>query len=205
MNAIWERFLVESSLSDEDGEAAKVGDAKPPGTWRPQAPEFAALFPALDQLLRKAFVSSVGMRGNHYQLFTWERAGGAISGWLCPLPPSDPSPLLFADHKLLLKSFAGVVEQVGTPESSWIISHNDVLTENAAGTTGSFIKDYEWAFKGSPIPIVLDEFYAIAIEANANTTLCHHSSGEVLLFASDHNFRLRRPLLGMSGIHALPF
>jgi len=188
MNAMWEQFLAESILSDEDGEDAKVGEAQPPGTWRPQSSEFTARFPAMDRLLRTAFVSTVEMHGNKYQLFTWERSDGQISGWLCPLPPSSPGALLFDDHQLLLKSFAGIVEQAGTPESSWIISHDDVLTQKAAERTASVIKDYEWAFKGSPIPIVLDDFYAIAIEANGNTTLCHRTTGEVVLFAPDHSF-----------------
>lgn len=187
MNSLWEQFLAESILSDEQGEAATVGEARPPGSWHPESAEFTTLFPALAKLLGKASVSSVEMDGKQHQLFTWQQSDGQFSGWLCPVPVSPPSEL-FQDHKILLKSFGGIIEYVGAPPDTWIMSHDQVLTVKAAEQDAHFIKNYEWAFEGSPVPIDLDQFYAIAIEANGNTTLCHRLTGEVMLFAPDHAF-----------------
>jgi len=62
----------------------------------------------------------------------------------------------------------------------------------------SFVESYSWAFEdeGVPIPIALTEFYSIAQEANGNTTLCHRKTGEIVLFAPDHNFTHIVPLPG---------
>ena len=187
VNPLWEQFLAESILSDEQGEAATVADARPPGSWHPESAEFTTLFPALAKLLGKASVSAVEMDGMEYQLFTWQQSDNQFSGWLSPVPVSTPS-LLFEEHKILLKSFGGVTEYVGAPADTWIMSHNQVLTLKATEQDARFIKHYEWAFEGSPIPIPLDQFYSIAIEANGNTTLCHRVTGEVVLFAPDHAF-----------------
>jgi hypothetical protein len=67
-----------------------------------------------------------------------------------------------------------------------------------AGRDASFINSYKWAFddEGVPIPILLTEFYSIAQEANGNTTLCHRITGEIVLFAPDHNFKHIVPLPG---------
>ena len=187
MNPLWEQFLVESTLPEEDGEAAIVGEPRPPSSWRPSSAEFTAAFPPMAQLLGKASLSSVEMDGSQYELFAWQQSDGQFSGWLCPAPAS-PSSSLFQDHRILLKSFGGIAEYVGAPPNTWIMSHYQVLTLKAAERDARVIKDYEWAFKGRPIPIPLDQFYAIAIEANGNTTLCHRLTGEVVLFAPDHAF-----------------
>ena len=187
MNPLWEQFVVESTLPEEAGEASKVGKPKPPGSWHQESIEFTLLFPALVQLLGKASVSSVEMDENQYQLFSWQQSDDQFSGWLCPTLVSAPS-TLFQDHKILLKSFGGIIEYVGAPPDTWIMSHDQVLTLKAAERDARFIKDYEWAFEGRPVPIDLDQFYAIAIEANGNTTLCHRLTGEVVLFAPDHAF-----------------
>jgi hypothetical protein len=66
-----------------------------------------------------------------------------------------------------------------------------VLTERVAHGDATFIRrDYAWAFKDASIeiPIDLEAFYPIAVEANGNTTFCHRLSGEVVLFAPDHAF-----------------
>ena len=145
------------------------------------------LFPAMAQLLGKASVSSVEMDGKEYQLLSWQQSDGQFSGWLSPSPVSPPNSL-FQDHKILLKSFGGIIEYVGAPADTWIMSHDQVLTLTAAERDALFLKHYEWAFEGGPAPIDLDQFYAIAIEANGNTTLCHRLTGEAVLFAPDHAF-----------------
>lgn len=112
-------------------------------------------------------------------------------GWLSLLPLADPPRNLFAEHRELLASFGGVVERFNEPEGSWLLNHNAVLTEREGSHDASFIRPYSWAFEkaGLTIPIDTSEYYSIAREANGNTTLCHRSSGEVLMFAPDHCFR----------------
>src|SRR5688572_15353694 len=106
MNPLWEQFVAESTLPEEDGEAAEVGAPRPPGTWQPRSAEFTMLFPAMAQLLGKASVSSVEMDGKEYQLLSWQQSDGQFSGWLSPSSVSPPNSL-FQDHKILLKSFGG--------------------------------------------------------------------------------------------------
>jgi hypothetical protein len=195
MNPLWEQFIAESILSDEQGEAAKVGEAQPPGSWHPESAEFTVLFPAMAQLFSKASVSAVEMDGRKHQLISWQQSDAEMAGWLCPTPVSAPS-TLFQEHNILLKSFGGIIEYVGAPPNTWIMSHDQVLTLKAAEQDARLIKDYEWAFEGSPVPIDLDQFYAIAIEANGNTTLCHRITGEVVLFAPDHAFNHVLPYPG---------
>ena len=73
-----------------------------------------------------------------------------------------------------------------------------MLTEDAARRDGTFIKDYAWAFETASIdiPIDMEQFYAIAVEANNDTTLCHRLSGAVVLFATDHAFDYVEPFPG---------
>ena len=81
---------------------------------------------------------------------------------------------------------------------SWLLNHESALTEKEASHDATFIRDYAWAFEdaGCKIPIDLTAHYSIAREANGNTTLCHRSTGEVLLFAPDHAFDFVTPLEG---------
>jgi hypothetical protein len=80
----------------------------------------------------------------------------------------------------------------------WLLSHDDALTEHAAQRDGTFVRHYGWAFEEASveIPISMEQFYAIAVEANGNTTLCHRLSGEVVLFAADHGFDYVEPFPG---------
>jgi hypothetical protein len=171
-----------------------VGVARPPGTWKPASPDFEQLFPEFDRILRRACVTSVAIDDARYELFAWSRPDGASCGWLSPLRSADPPSSLHPDHRVLLASFGGIVErsnQLDELEQWWLLSHNDALTERVARTDATFIGEhYAWAFEeaGVDIPIELEAFYAIAEEANGNTTFCHRVSGDVVLFAPDHDF-----------------
>jgi hypothetical protein len=188
-NAYWEDFLRSAPWFLQRGQA-EVGSAAPPGAWTPASGEFGTLFPDLQRLLRRAFVSSVAVASAQYQLYSWPRTGGGSCSWLSPLPPGQLPPGLYPDHRILLASFGGIVERSDEPES-WILNHNDVLTLSEAQRAGTFVDDYAWAFAEASlaIPIDLLQYYSIAREANGNTTLCHRLNGEVILFAPDHAFR----------------
>jgi hypothetical protein len=124
------------------------------------------------------------------------RADGFDCGWLSPMPSPDPPRSLHPDHRVLLRSFGGIVERSYEP-SWWVLNHNDVLTEEVARQKGTSIVDSS-AFEeaGVEIPIDREQFYTIAYEANGNVTLCHRQSGEVVLYAHDHAFRHVEPYPG---------
>jgi antitoxin HigA-1 len=142
--------------------------------------------PSFERLLSKACVTPVFVADAQYRLFTWSRRDGVGCG-LSPLPSTDPPSCLFAQHRILLASFGGIVERSNEPDW-WIANHNDALTESVAQTDGTFLKYWAWAFEEKPIPIDMERFYVIAEEVNANRTLCHRLSGEIVLFAHDHLF-----------------
>jgi hypothetical protein len=158
--------------------------------------DFLRLFPALERLLKKALVTALAIDDARYQLFSWQRRDGEDCAWLSPVPCAQAPSSVHQDHRSLLTSFGGIIERSNEPEDTWLLNHTAVLTERAAGRDASFINEYKWAFDdaGIQIPIVLTEFYSIAEEANGNTTLCHRLTGEVMLFAPDHNFEHIVPL-----------
>lgn len=90
------------------------------------------------------------------------------------------------------------MERSNEPET-WMLNHNEVLTESEAGHDGTtFIQDYAWAFADAKaeIPIDVAQYYSIAREANGNSTLSHRVTGEVVLFAPDHHFQHVHPYPG---------
>ena len=159
---------------------------------------FQDRFPVLADLLHRARVTRVTIDSTEYDLLGWDSDDGFAIGWLCPATfDSAPNDIL-EDHCLLLSVFGGVVERFNEPEDTWLLNHNDVLTLREASHDASFIANYQWAFEdaGIELPIALTDYYAIAREANGNTTLCHRKTGEVILFASDHAYDHITPLKG---------
>jgi hypothetical protein len=126
------------------------------------------------------------------------RPDGTSCSWLSSLPSPDPPHSLHPDHRILLRSFGGIIERSNEPKWWWILNHNDVLTEHLGQGDATFIEHSAWAFEDASleIPIDLEAFYRIAKEANGNSTLCHRLSGEIVLFAPDHAFDHVDPLLG---------
>jgi hypothetical protein len=194
VNQQWEEFAKQVPWFPQRGQIAEVGDSQPPGSWESVSADFDLLFPALHRVLRGAFVTPVVVAETRYQLYTWLRRDGASCSWLSPLPSIDPPSSVHPDHQILLRSFGGIVERADEAEW-WIMNHNDVLTEGVAQTDATFIRHYAWAFEEASveIPIEMEQFYAIAEEANGNTTLCHRLTGEVVLFAPDHAFDYVEP------------
>jgi hypothetical protein len=212
MNPHWQHFIGDITWLLYGGKTAEVGDAAPPGSWDAASPEFEQLFPELYGLLRDAWVTPIAVEGKPYRLFTWLGSdGGVICGWLCPPPPTEIPDGLLADHRVLFESFGGIEERSNEP-LSWICSHNDVLTASLARQDATFLKDWALVFPDGPIPtdmeefvrmfvevpipIDMEQFYIIAEEANANRTLCHRVTGEIALFAHDHNYDYIEPYPG---------
>ena len=196
MNKHWEQFVEEISWFVEPGQTAEVGVSLPSGSWTPVSGKFENLFPDCYRILRTAIVTPVAVAGVRYQLFTWPRADGFDCSWLSPVPSLNPPRSLHADHQVLLASFGGIVER-GNEPSWWVLNHNDVLTEHVARGDATFIRgDARFEMDNIEIPIELEQFYAIAYEANGNVTLCHRQSGEVVLYAHDHAFRHVEPYPG---------
>jgi hypothetical protein len=189
LNPHWDQFIETVPWFLDHDTIVKVGVSNPPGYWEPASVAFSALFPTLEQLLKEAFVASIDLNGSGYVLFTWQRKDGSLCSWLSPAPSIDPPTSLYVNHRILLASFGGIVER-SNEATSWVLNHNDALTEREARYDATFIRDYAWAFERASveIPIELKQFYSIAREANGNTTLCHRTSGEVILFATDHAF-----------------
>jgi hypothetical protein len=197
VNQHWEEFIEEVSWFLQPDQTAEVEVSLPPGSWTAASPEFDQFFPELCRILREAVVTPVAVAGVRYQLHSWLRRDGSRCSWLSPVPSPAPPHSLHPDHGVLLGSFGGIVERSNEPDW-WVLNHNDVLTECAAQRDGTFIKDYAWAFEAASvdIPIDMEQFYAIAEEANGNITLCHRLSGEVVLFATDHAFDHVEPFPG---------
>ena len=53
-----------------------------------------------------------------------------------------------------------------------------------------------WEDDGLAVPIIADDYYAAAVEANGNLTLAHRRDGQLLLFAPDHAYSGVTPLAG---------
>jgi hypothetical protein len=189
MNRYWEEFAAEVSWIVKSGDTPSIGTLEAPGAWRPQSADFVRTFPELARVLQAAFVTKVGLAQGQFLLYSWDRPDGSVSSWLSPPRSLAPSPSLHPDHRVLLTSFGGIVER-SNEDDWWLCNHNDALTEAESGCDATFTEQYKWAFDdaGMRIPIELKQFYSIAREANGNTTFCHRSSGEVILFAPDHAF-----------------
>ena len=167
MNQHWEQFIEEVSWFLGQNQIAEVKASLAPGSWTAASPEFDQFFPELYRTLREAIVTPVAVAGVRYQLYTWLRRDGSRCSWLSPVALPAPSPALHPDHSVLLRSFGGIVERSNEPDW-WVLNHNDVLTECVAERDGTFIKDHAWAFEAASvdIPIDMEQFYAIAEEAN---------------------------------------
>ena len=152
--------------------------------------DFHNKFPLLSKLLHNADITRVAIDGSQFDLFAWDDIENYRIGWLCQVPPQNRSNQIFEDHNLLFTGFGGIVERFNEPENTWLLNINDSLTLREAKHNGSFIEDYRWSFDdaGVEIPIILNDYYSIAREANGNATLCHRESGDVVFWAPDHSF-----------------
>lgn len=200
MNKEWKALIDAVPWFLAPGQVADVGDTARAGSWSPSCPDLQRQFPRLVQLLVRARVTPVRVADQQYQLFTWLE-GADTRSWLTRPPAAEVPRGLFSAHVDLLGSFGGIVERVEPLESSWLLSQLEVLTlreaVHDASFIASFIREY-WAFAdaGVQIPIEPAEYYTIAREGNGNLTLCHRTTGAVILFAPDHAFKHVTPLAG---------
>ena len=161
-------------------------------------PSVAVLFPALASLLAQSHVTTVSVNDVPHQLLAWDDADGSRNGWLCLPPNCDVPANIHPNHAELLHSFGGIIERFNEPEDTCLLNHSDALTGREASHDASFIMDYIWAFEdaGVDLPIRPSDYYSLAREANGNTTLCHRTTGQVVLFAPDHAFDFVVPFDG---------
>ena len=194
----WEVLAESEPWAVPRGNVSVLDRTSDLGAWAPRSREFSRLFPVLTRLLSRSRITPLTISGYPWTLFSWGDPAGELSGWLSPAPSESPLENAFVHHRVLLQSFGGVTERFNDAESTWLLSHIDALTMESAQSDASFIADYDWIFEqhGVPIPIDLEAYYCIAREANGNSTLCHRKTGEVLLFASDHDFDHIEPLEG---------
>jgi hypothetical protein len=161
--------------------------------WSPQ-PGFDSFFPKLSRLLRLAEATELSFENEPHLLFTWR---GEIS-WLSPAPSREPPGHLHPHHATLLRSFGGIAQRFNEPQATWLRNHQEVLTEREAAHDASFLQAHASAFAKAPgfIPIAVETHYSIAREARGNITLCNAQTGNVLLFAPDHQSKHVTPLAG---------
>lgn len=154
------------------------------------------VFPALAHLLAQSFVTNVEINNVQHYLHGFSARSGERFGWLCLESEAYDSKDTHPDHNLLLSAFGGIIERFNEPENTWLLNLNDALTAREASQDAGFIRDYMWAFDeaGVALPIDPTDYYSIAREANGNTTLCHRTTGKVILFAPDHSFDFVIPL-----------
>jgi hypothetical protein len=194
----WKAFVESVPAGLGKSQIAKAGETQAPGAWTAESPAFEELFPALHKVLRAAYMTPIEIAPLDYVLFSWPsgRNANGIPAWLCSPPSIEVPDGIHLDHAVLLHSFGGIVDRAAEPETTWLLNHNEVLTETEAGRDASFLRYSAWAFPDEKIPIEPSDYYSIAQEANANTTLCHRRTGHVLLFASDHAFTHVTPWQG---------
>ncbi len=187
----------------------------PAHAWdRPPVPSL----PQLSELLQTARVTPVVLDGTPHELLAWDLADGSTTGWLCeepspaaqpspaPAPPGSPSPapapsgspspsgtpaLPVPDVLRDLWRVTGGIVDRWNESDTWVCNHNAVLTAELADTVAAeLVADAAWVWEqdGLTLPFDPAEYGVLAEEANGTLTLFHRVSGEVLLFAQDHNF-----------------
>jgi hypothetical protein len=189
VNHHWERFAAGHSWFVR-GHHIEVGELQPAGSWSPAHPAFDGFFPELADLLRRASVTAVVIDDAPHRLFSWHGSQREILAWLSPPPPRQALPALFEEHQVLLTSFGGITETDGPDhEDVWTLNHNALLTEREARRgMRSVVGDTLLVEIEPDTAERLLKFYSIAGEANGNATLCHPDTGEIVMFAHDHDF-----------------
>ena len=150
-------------------------------------------FPALHRLVRMAMATPATIDGEGFDLLSWRLAGsGEPVSWLCPAVGGEPPAAeVHPDHASLLRGFGGIAERSANEPETWLMNCDAALTAEIATHDASMLEDYRWLLGDDPEaewPIDVPGYYAICEEANGNTTLCHRTNGDVVLFAPDHDF-----------------
>ncbi len=164
---------------------------------------FESRFPTLTRLLSLGRVSVVEVDERRFHLHTWPKLDGRRCGWLCEQPGLTSDVSLHADHRILLESFGGVREPFNGPSGTWTLNLNwwacaselRLLTPRESDIYRQYLKDTlespECSFLGE-----LEQYVRFALEANGNFLAYHAKTGEVVMFASDHNCSHVIPVAG---------
>jgi hypothetical protein len=194
VNSHWEAFADDIPWFIND-RSVDVGPLLPPGSTTLSS-AISKLVPRFARLIGGAHTSRVVIDREPFMLFSWETSASVLA-WLAPRP--EPAARgLYPPHDALLAEFGGITERGGEFDDQWLLNTTQSLTWREAQHDASFIRDYAGAFEGVPngIPIDLHAYYSLSREANGNCTLCHRTTGDVLLFAPDHSFDFVTPLEG---------
>jgi len=195
----WERFCADKSWFLRPGQSAVAGEPRP---WD-RAPVDG--LPHLSALLESALLTPVSVGDDSYELLAWGPPDDR-RGWLC-LPPRDGDVAVAPVHRRFWAVCGGIVEHFGGP-ASWWDNQDEVLTPAAAREPfGDALDAYSWVWEqdGRTVPIDAGDYYAVAVEGNANLTLARRDDGRLLLFAPDHAFDGVTPLAGCPPYSLLTF
>jgi hypothetical protein len=187
----WDLFTREVTWFVSPGATVDVGESH---SWR--RGDLADL-PEVSALLGASLVTPVTVDGTAYELLAWGPADDR-RGWLSLPPVETTHEEVHPVHRAFWTSCGGIVERFNEP-ATWWLNHDDVLTEDAARlAVAPVLHDFRWLWEDQDLQLPIDpgDYYAVGIEANGNLTLAHRTSGQLLLFASDHAFEGDSPLPG---------
>lgn len=187
----WERFVQHTPWFAEPGDVTVTADE---GPWSRDPLDS---LPTLTTLLAGATVTTLSVAGKPYELIAWG-PGDRRRGWLCEPPSAHTTAQVHETHRAFWSVCGGIVERFGEPDCWWL-NQDEVLTATAAATdVSAVLDDYRWLWDdaGLEVPIEPGDHYPVAVEANGNLTLVHRHSGELLLFAPDHDHERVTPLAG---------
>jgi hypothetical protein len=182
----WEHFIDGTPWLLHDVSSVEVDEPRPANADGIDGERF----PQLRRLVASASETPVTLGTDKHELLTWSHpVNGERFSWLC-MAPGESAPEAFPDHQELLNAFGGVVERSTNEPSTWLSNCDDALTAREATNDASFLADYAWMVEelGTTWPIDPQDYYSICREANGNDTICHRVTGDVLLFAPDHDF-----------------
>jgi hypothetical protein len=187
----WERFVDDVPWFLKPGQSAVV---EPGHAWTRGAVNG---LPVLSALLETATVTPVSVGATSYELLAWG-SPAARRGWLCHPPHDVDGYRVSRIHQEFWGVCGGIVERFNEPDSWWL-NQNEVLTAEATReSVADALTAFAWLWEGAGLHLSINpqDYYAVAVEANANLTLAHRDDGRILLFATDHDFEGVTPLAG---------
>ncbi|MEV7973488.1 hypothetical protein [Cellulomonas sp. NPDC089187] len=145
--------------------------------------------PAFSALLARSRVTELRVAGRPMELLAWDLPEGprftfGPAPWTTDRPRH---PLL----RSLAEAWGGSI-YLSTPQQEqrtwWNPNLDQLLTpecldHDIAGMLDAYA--WIWTNEGLSLPIDVSEWDTVAVEANGNTTLAHHRTGQLLLFAPD--------------------
>jgi hypothetical protein len=145
--------------------------------------------PDLSAILKVASLTPVSVSARRYEVIAWGPPDDR-RGWLCEPPVVADLGHVHPTHRQFWTVCGGIVERFAEPESWWM-NQEDILTAEAARTSvAEPVSAYDWIWTdaGLEVPIEPDDYYPVAVEGNGNLTLAHRRTGQIVLFAPDHDF-----------------